>query len=83
MTPTLKGYVKMAWVVGQLDNGHWDATPEQAREFHTAARFRQANPAAVIRVLAIDTPITHYGHIERPKPLAAVLLDAAKWIESP
>lgn len=76
----MKGYVKMAWVVGRLDDGHWDANPEDAREYQIAVRFRRANPNAPIRVLAIDAPITHYGHIERPKQLAAVLLDAARWV---
>ncbi len=80
MTPPLANYLKMAWVVGRLDNGHWDATPANAREFQTAASFRKANPNAAIRLLAIDAPITHYGHIERPKQLAAVLLDAARWV---
>ena len=82
MTPPLANYLKMAWVVGRLDNGHWDATPANAREFQTAASFRKANPNAAIRVLAIDAPITHYGHIERPKQLAAVLLDAARWVDA-
>lgn len=80
MTPPLDGYARMAWVVGRLDNGHWDAVPSAAREAHVAARFRQANPGAPIRVLAIDAPLTHYGHIERPRGLAAVLVEAARWV---
>jgi len=31
-------------------------------------------------VLLIDKPITHYGHIEMPKQLAAVLVDAVRWV---
>jgi pimeloyl-ACP methyl ester carboxylesterase len=80
MTPPLGGYRRMAWVVGRLDDGHWDPTPGKAREWNIAQRFRKANPDAPIRVLLVDAPITHYGHIERPKQLAAVLLDAAKWV---
>jgi hypothetical protein len=80
MTPPLNGYRRMAWVVGRLDDGHWDAVPESAREFQIAQRFRKANPNVPIRLLAIDSPITHYGHIERPKQLAAVLVDAARWV---
>jgi pimeloyl-ACP methyl ester carboxylesterase len=83
MTPPLDGYAKMAWVVGKLDNGHWDARPEEAREYQLAERFRQANPSSAIRVLAIDAPLTHYGHIERPRQLAAVLLEAAHWVSAP
>lgn len=78
----LAGYRKMAWVVGRLDDGHWDARPELARESQIAARFRTANPGVPIRVLAIDAPITHYGHIERPKQLAAVLIETAQFLGS-
>jgi hypothetical protein len=80
MTPPLSGYRRMAWIVGRLDDGHWSAVPESAREFRIARRFRQANPNVPIRILAIDAPLTHYGHIERPKQLAAVLIDAARWV---
>jgi hypothetical protein len=36
-----------------------------------------------VRVLLIDSPITHYAHIERPAQLAAVLVDAARWVAAP
>ena len=83
MSPPLEGYAKMAWIVGSLDDGHWDARPEDAREYQLAERFRRANPSSPIRVLAIDAPLTHYGHIERPRQLAAVLIDAARWVSAP
>jgi hypothetical protein len=79
MSPPLKEYRKMVWVVGRLDDGHWDAQPEKAREWNLAQRFRRENPGAAIRVLLVDAPISHYGHIERPKQLAAVLVGAVKW----
>jgi hypothetical protein len=80
MAPPLHGYRRMAWVVGRLDDGHWDPKPEAAREWNIAQRFRKENPGTPIRLLLIDAPVSHYGHIERPKQLAAVLLDAAKWV---
>jgi hypothetical protein len=83
MTPPLAGYTKMAWVVGRLDNGHWDEKQEAAREYQIAMRFRTANPSAPVRVLLIDAPITHYAHIERPRQLAAVIVDAASWVAAP
>lgn len=61
-------------------SGHWDPTPETARESNFAKTFREQNPGAPIRVLLIDAPITHYGHIERPKQLVAVLLEAVRWV---
>lgn len=82
MTPPLTGYRRMAWVVGRLDNGHWDDQPEKAREWKMAERFRKANPGAAIRVLLVDAPVTHYAHIERPRQLAAVLLDTVRWLSA-
>jgi pimeloyl-ACP methyl ester carboxylesterase len=82
MASPLKGYRRMAWVVGSLDNGHWDPKPEQAREWNIARRFRKENPGVPVRVMLVDAPMTHYGHIERPKQLAAVLVDAVKWVEA-
>ena len=83
MTPPLDGYRRMAWVVGRLDDGHWDPNPRNAREWNIAQRFRKENPDTPIRVLLIDAPLSHYGHIERPKQLAAVLLDAVRWAAAP
>jgi pimeloyl-ACP methyl ester carboxylesterase len=80
MSPPMKGYRRMAWIVGSLDDGHWDPTPETAREWNLAKRFRQENPGAAIRVLLIAAPLTHYGHIERPQQLAAVLVGAVRWV---
>lgn len=80
MSPPLKGYRRMAWVVGKLDDGHWDPRPEMAREWKMAERFRKENPGAQVRVLLVDADVTHYAHIERPKQLAAVLLDAVRWV---
>jgi hypothetical protein len=82
LSPPLKGYRRMAWVVGRLDDGHWDPAPERAREWNTAERFRKENPGVPIRVLLVDAPLTHYGHIERPRALAAVLAEAARWVTS-
>lgn len=80
MSPPLAGYRRMAWVVGKLDNGHWDARPAMAREWKMAERFRRENPGAPVRVLLVDANVTHYAHIERPKQLAAVLVDAVRWV---
>ena len=80
MSPPMKGYRRMAWVVGSLDDGHWDPTPETAREWNFAQRFRQENPGASIRVLLIAAPVTHYAHIERPRQLAAALLGTVRWV---
>jgi hypothetical protein len=78
--PCLTGYQRMAWVVGKLDDKVWNRSSEKARELFYARRFRQENPNAAIRILLIDAPLTHYGHIERPRQLAAVLLETIRWM---
>ena len=76
----LTGYRRMIWTTAAGDDGHWDADPEQARELFVARAFRKANPDAQIRVLVFDVPMSHYGHIERPRQLAGGLLAAVEWL---
>lgn len=82
-TAPLKGYRRMVWVVGRLDEGHGGADTEQSLDVYVARRFQDENPRAEIRVLTIDAPLTHYGHIERPRELAGVLVSAAGWLAPP
>lgn len=80
MNIDLTGYRKMISNSGWLDHGHWGPEPASTREVAIARGFREANPNMVYRVIAYETPITHYGHIERPKQLAGALLGAVKWL---
>ena len=80
MRAELTGYRKMLWTAGGLDRGHWAPDPEDAREVMVAAAFREANPGAAIRVLGFETPMTHYGHIEKPRQLAGALLVGVRWL---
>lgn len=82
-TAPVKGYRRMVWVVGRLDEGHGGADAEQSLDAYVARRFQAANPKAEIRVLTIDAPLTHYGHIERPRELTGVLFSAASWLCRP
>jgi hypothetical protein len=83
MRAPVKGYRKMIWTVGALDDGHWAAKPEDARELQVANEFRAANPSAAIRVLLFDVPMTHYGHVEKPRQLAGGLVAALTWLSRP
>lgn len=74
------GYRRMLWTTAALDDGHWDEDPAKARELFVANQFRKKNPEAQIRVLVYDLPMTHYGHIERPKQLAAATLAGVRWL---
>lgn len=77
----LTGYRKMLWLVARKDNGHWnEKEPERSRELGIANQFREANPGIPIRVVLFDLPMTHYGHIERPRQLAGAFLVAVKWL---
>ena len=79
----VQGYKKMIWTVAALDDGHWDRNPADARELQVADEFRQANPGVPIRVLLFDVPMTHYGHIEKPRELAGGLIAALTWLTQP
>jgi len=79
----VRGYKRMIWTVGALDDGHWNADPAEARELQVADEFRKANPDAPIRVLLFDVPMTHYGHVEKPRQLAGGLIAALRWLTQP
>lgn len=73
----------MIWTTASLDDGHWNPKVDEARELLIANEFRQKNPGVPIRVMLYDVPMTHYGHIEKPKQLAGGLLTAIKWLAAP
>jgi hypothetical protein len=79
----VQGYKKMIWTVAALDDGHWDKNPAEARELQVADEFRKANPNIPIRVLLFDVPMTHYGHVEKPRQLAGGLVAALRWLTQP
>jgi len=83
MKSPITGYKKMIWTTARLDGGHWNADPAKARELQIADEFREKNPGIPIRVLVFDLPMTHYGHVEKPRQLAGGLLAALKWLNQP
>jgi hypothetical protein len=74
------GYARMIWTTARLDTGHWNTNISEARELLIANEFREKNPDAEIRVLLYDLPMTHYGHIEKPKQLSGGILAALQWL---
>lgn len=83
MRAPLTGYRKMIWTTARLDLGHWDEDLSEARELQVANEFREKNPDVPIRVLLFDVPMTHYGHVEKPRQLAGALLAAIEWLVQP
>jgi hypothetical protein len=80
MRTPLSGYKRMIWTTAAGDDGHWDPDPRKARELFVAEAFKKANPDAEVRVLVFDVPMSHYGHIEKPRQLAGGVLAAVKWL---
>lgn len=83
MVSPITAYKKMIWTTAQLDTGHWNADLAQARELLIADEFREYNHDIPIRVLLFDVPMTHYGHIEKPRQLAGGLVAALRWLAAP
>lgn len=48
-----------------------------------ADEYRLKNPAAEVRVLNWDLSMTHYGHLEAPRPLADAHYQVVKWLVRP
>jgi hypothetical protein len=78
----MTGYKKMLWLIGKLD-GHARMRDGIPGDAEIANEFRKRNPQTPIRVGLFDAPITHYGHIERPKQLAAGMVAGLKWLIEP
>ena len=78
----MTGWKKMIFLVGKLD-GHGsirDGIPSEAR---IANAYRKRDPNMPVRVALYETPLTHYGYMERPKQLAGGFLAALKWLVEP
>jgi hypothetical protein len=83
MEAPLTGYRAIIRAVAGNDTAgkHNDATLAGDGTFKMLNELRQHNPDAEIRMLIFDVPMTHYGHIERPKQLAGGLLAALTWLK--
>ena len=51
----------------------------KAVEVFFATEYRAKNPGAKIRLIVWDPPLTHYGHVEMPKQLAAADYSVIRW----
>jgi hypothetical protein len=81
MRAPTSGYNKIILTTARLDTGHWDKdNPTNASTMQVANEFRELNPGVPVRVLLFDVPMTHYGHVERPRQLAAGLYTALIWL---
>src|SRR5438093_1159464 len=77
----MDGYKKMVWTVAHFDRNHWlPEDPMHALEVYVANEYRAVNPDAQIRLIVWDPPMTHYGHLELPKQLAAADYSVVRWL---
>jgi len=55
-------------------------TLAKSNKMQVIDELRVLNPDAEVRLLIFDVPMSHYGHIEKPKQLAGGLLAALRWL---
>ena len=76
----MDGYQKMVWTVAHFDRNHWvPEDPLQSIEVFLANEYRAKNPSAKVRLIVWDPPMTHYGHLELPRQLAAAHYSVVRW----
>jgi hypothetical protein len=76
----MDGYSQMVWMVAHHDRNHWvPEEPMKSVEVFFANEYRAKNPNAKIRLINWDLPMTHYGHLELPRPLAAATYSVVRW----
>ena len=80
----LDGYKRMVWTTAHFDRNHWNPEdPMKSIEVFVANEYRAKNPEADIRVMNFDPPMTHYGHLELPRQLAAAHYSVVRWLVKP
>ena len=78
----MDGYKQMVWTVAHYDRNHWvPEDPMKSVEIFFANEYRLRNPDAKIRVMVWDPLMTHYGHVELPKQLAAATYSVVRWFK--
>jgi hypothetical protein len=80
----LDGFDRMVWTTAHFDRNHWvPEDPMKSIEVFVANEHRRKNPAAEIRLINWDLPMTHYGHVELPRELAAAHYQVVRWLVRP
>jgi hypothetical protein len=80
----MDGFRRMVWTTAHFDRNHWNPEqPMKSIEVFVANEYRAKNPDAQIRLINWDPPMTHYGHLELPKQLAAAHFSVVRWLVRP
>jgi hypothetical protein len=76
----MDGYTQMVWTTAHFDRNHWvPEDPIKSVEVFFANEYRAKNPNAKIRLINFDPAMTHYGHLELPRQLAAGHYSIVRW----
>jgi len=80
----MDGFSRMVWTAAHFDRNHWNPEdPMRAIEVFIANEYRAKNPGAEIRLINWDPPMSHYGHLELPRQLAAAEFEVVRWLVRP
>jgi hypothetical protein len=80
----LDGFSRMVWTTAHFDRNHWNPEePMKSIEVFIANEYRDKNPNADVRLINWDPPMTHYGHLELPRQLAAAHYIVVRWLARP
>ena len=80
----MDGFQRMVWTTAHFDRNHWNPEePMKSVEVFVANEYRAKNPNAQIRLINWDPPMTHYGHLELPRQLAAAHFSVVRWLVRP
>jgi pimeloyl-ACP methyl ester carboxylesterase len=81
MRAPVTGYSKIVLTAAQMDTGHWTKDrPEESSTYQVVKELRVYNPDIQVQALLYDLPMTHQGHIERPRQLAGGLYASLVWL---
>ena len=76
----MDGYTQMVWTTAHFDRNHWvPEDPMKSVEVFVANEYRARNPNAKVRLINWDPAMTHYGHLELPRQLAAAHYNVVRW----
>jgi hypothetical protein len=77
----MDGFRRMVWTTAHFDRNHWNPEdPMRSVEVFIANEYRAKNPEAEVRLINWDLPMTHYGHLECPRELAAAEFAVVRWL---
>lgn len=81
MRAPITGFSKIVLTAAQMDTGHWTRDrPEESSTYKVVEELRVYNPDIQVQALMFDLPMTHQGHIERPRQLAGGLYACLIWL---